>query len=56
MRCPDAWRDEAALCRQVLAVETERNAQRRGIAWQFTSREARVKLERLYPVKEPEAT
>jgi hypothetical protein len=44
--------DEAALRRQVLAVETERNAQKRGIAWQFTSREARLKLERLYPVKE----
>jgi hypothetical protein len=33
-------------------METERNAQRRGIAWQFTSRDARRKLERLYPVKE----
>src|SRR5262245_442090 len=45
--------DEAALRRQVLAVENERNAQCRGIAWQFTSRQARRKLERLYPVKEP---
>ena len=45
--------DEAALRRQVLAVETERNEQRRGIRWQFTSRDARRKLERLYPVKEP---
>jgi hypothetical protein len=45
--------DEAGLRRQVMAVETERNAQRRGITWQFTSRDARVKLERLYPVKEP---
>ena len=45
--------NEAALRRQVEAVETERNAQRRGIAWQFTSRDARVKLERLYPVKPP---
>ena len=45
--------DEAALRHQVLAVETERNDQRRGIAWQFTSRDARRKLERLYPVKEP---
>ena len=45
--------DEAALRRQVLAVETERNTQRRGISWQFTSRDARRKLERLYPVKEP---
>jgi hypothetical protein len=43
--------DEAALRRQVSAVESERNQQRRGIAWQFTSRDARVKLERLYPVK-----
>jgi len=44
--------DEAALRRQVNAVETERNHQRRGIAWQFTTRDARVKLERLYPLKE----
>jgi hypothetical protein len=44
--------DEAALRRQISAVETERNAQRRGICWQFTSRDARCKLERLYPVKE----
>jgi hypothetical protein len=43
--------DEATLRRQVLAVETERNVQRRGIVWQFTSRNARCKLERLYPVK-----
>ena len=39
------------LC-QVSAVETERNEQRRGIAWQFTSRDARRKVEQLYPVKE----
>jgi hypothetical protein len=45
--------DEAALRRQVWAVETERNEHRRGIRWQFTSRDARRKLERLYPVKEP---
>lgn len=44
--------DEAALRRQVEAVETERNTQWRGIVWQFTSRDARRKLERLYPVKE----
>ena len=47
--------DEAALRRQVVAVETERNHQRRGICWQFTSRDARQKLERLYPVKETSA-
>jgi DDE superfamily endonuclease len=45
--------DEAALRRQVGAVVTARNQQRRGIAWQFTSRDARGKLERLYPVKAP---
>ncbi len=43
--------DEAALRRQVSAVETERNTHKRGIAWQFTSRDACRKLERLYPVK-----
>jgi hypothetical protein len=43
--------DEVALRRQVSAVETERNEQRRGIAWQFTSHDARRKLERLYPIK-----
>jgi len=48
----DEWRDEETLLRQVLAIETERNEHRRGIAWQFTSRDARRKLERLYPVKE----
>jgi DDE superfamily endonuclease len=47
--------DEEALRRQVSAVETERNHQHRGIRWQFTSRDARVKLSRLYPVKEPVA-
>ena len=45
--------DEATLRRRVLAVEMERNAQRRGISWRFTSCEARCKLERIYPVKEP---
>jgi hypothetical protein len=44
---------EAALHRQVEAVETERNAHRRCICWQFTPRDARHKLERLYPMKEP---
>jgi hypothetical protein len=36
-----------------LDVEVERNEQRRRICWQFMSRDARRKLERLYPVKEP---
>ncbi len=42
---------EEALRQHVGVVETERNAQRRGISWQVTSRDARRKLERLYPVK-----
>ncbi len=42
---------EADLRRRIEAVESERNQQRRGILWQFTSRDARLKLERLYPVK-----
>ena len=45
--------DEAALRRQVLAVETERNQQQRGFAFQFTSRDTCTKPERLYPMKEP---
>lgn len=45
--------DEAALRLQVVAVETERNAHKHGIAWQFSSHDARVELERLYPVKDP---
>lgn len=49
---PRRLEDEAMLRRRVLAVETERNTQRRGIAWQFTSRDARHKFERLSPVKE----
>ena len=43
---------EEVLRRYVEAVERERNQQQRGISWQFTSRDARCKLERLYPVKE----
>jgi hypothetical protein len=44
--------DEAALQRQVAALETERNAQRRTITWCFTSQDARIKRQRLYPIKQ----
>ena len=47
-----ARRGRAARVR-VSAVETERNEQRRGIRWQFTARDARMKLEKLYPIKPP---
>jgi hypothetical protein len=42
--------DEAVLRRQVLALESERNTQQCRICWQFTSRDARIKLQRLYPL------
>lgn len=29
---------------------TDRNKKQRGIKWQFTTKDARIKLERLYPV------
>jgi DDE superfamily endonuclease len=37
------------LARRVRALETERNRERRTISWQFTTTDARQKLERLYP-------
>src|SRR5262249_6656657 len=42
--------DTATLEQRVGALEAERNARRATIAWQFTSRQARVKLKHLYPV------
>jgi hypothetical protein len=39
-----ARRSDSALRRQVVAVATERNEQRRGIAWQFTLRDATTSL------------
>jgi len=42
--------DTPTLERRVSALEDERNARRATIEWQFTNRQARVKLKRLYPV------
>ncbi len=42
--------DTQTLEQRVHALEAERNAQRATIDWQFTSRQARVKLKKLYPV------
>jgi len=39
---------------RVQTLETERNAARATIHWQFTSREARIALVDLYPVKQTE--
>jgi hypothetical protein len=42
--------DRATLEREVAAWEADRNANTRGVDWQFTTEDARVKLKRLYPV------
>ncbi len=42
--------DRATLEREVAAWEADRNAHTRGVDWQFTTEDARVKLKRLYPV------
>jgi hypothetical protein len=41
--------DEATLIRELQAYEESRNATRAKITWRFTSEQARVKLQRLYP-------
>lgn len=41
--------DEDTLQREIAAWETSRNEQRATVEWRFTSSDARVKLERLYP-------
>jgi len=47
---PALWRTRRFLQQRVGALETERNARRATIDWQFTSRHARVTLKRLYLV------
>jgi hypothetical protein len=42
--------DVSALEQRVRALEDERNARKATIDWQFTNRQARVKLKKLYPV------
>ena len=44
--------DTTTLERRVKALEGERNARRATIDWQFTNRQARAKLKKLYPVVE----
>ncbi len=41
--------DEASLRRIVEAWSSERTSQQKGVDWQFTTADARVKLKRLYP-------
>ena len=41
--------DEATLCREIQALERERNAAQSTINWRFSIQDARTKLHRLYP-------
>ena len=41
--------DEDTLCREIHALEQERNEARAVINWRFTTQQARTKLHRLYP-------
>jgi hypothetical protein len=41
--------DEVTLIRELQAYEDRRNAAKAKITWRFTSEQARVKLQRLYP-------
>ena len=41
--------DESTLCREIQALERERNAAQTTINWRFNTRDARAKLHRLYP-------
>ena len=40
---------QAALEKQIESYQTKRNARQRKVNWQFTTKDARVKLKRLYP-------
>ena len=42
--------DEDSLCREVQALELERNQGQAGITWRFGIQDARTKLHRLYPI------
>ncbi|MCL5279471.1 MAG: IS630 family transposase, partial [Planctomycetes bacterium] len=39
----------AALVRKVTPWARDRNARQRGVHWQFRTKDARIKLKRLYP-------
>jgi hypothetical protein len=41
--------DATTLREEVAAWETERNGKQKGVDWQFTTADARIKLKRLYP-------
>jgi hypothetical protein len=41
--------EQSQLREQVAAWESDRNAKQKGVDWQFTTADARIKLKRLYP-------
>jgi hypothetical protein len=41
--------DMDTLCHETQEWEQKRNARQKGVDWQFTARDARIKLKRLYP-------
>jgi hypothetical protein len=41
--------DMATLLAELFAWENDRNNRAKAISWQFTTRDARIKLKRLYP-------
>ena len=43
--------DEPELRREVAALERERNAARLAIDWRFTTKDARRKLQHIYPTR-----
>lgn len=45
--------EASTLVTEVAAWETARNAAKRKVRWHFTTKDARIKLQRLYPVIEP---
>ena len=45
--------DQALLRREVAAWENTRNRAQVRVDWQFTTADARIKLKRLYPKREP---
>jgi hypothetical protein len=48
-RLPERLPSTAALRRHVQTHGTHRNRQGKGVTWQFTAVDARIKLQRLYP-------
>jgi hypothetical protein len=53
-QCLDRWiEDREKLTTEIAAWETDRNVMECKIHWHFTTHDARIKLQRLYPVIQP---